>query len=636
MASSIDFNYEEISCDRNINDGNWSNGLQNFRFSVSSSGGYTWNPKMSYFLVEYAFGHENGANVYSPVESLKQSQKIALANDWVSNMYSGASFRMAGTDINVINNSFAQVSALKNRMKLKSGQIDFLSGDLSAWEPDFSKRLSKACIDGVFHRDGLIDASPYQSQASGPYNSLSLSVVLSCSGAALARGGIAASGVASYAGAGMQSQGVHPVGGNWLWLYGRYNGLGDIVFNAADAVIVQSFTYTFPATSATGDNNAIIDGTLIKVGDTLKLDVPGGAANAGYVSFINGDFTVSKSDIVGDAVKLTINIGSTLCTIGVFKAMYDAAGADKFTLVSVTNGSAYTQADPRSNVINSMVVWQPPLSIFDQTGPYFTGDMQLVLTPNSNWRTSAIESAVGTYETDIVHGTDYAFGVKSLRFYIARCRTTEEIPREIGLTMQDFIVSNKQLSNSLDFTVPPSTQSIVVFIQDSAASTMTKLPASRFKCRQNSHNGDLTNLNKYGPWAHTHDEMLKSIMITFSNITKPQTLIQNTIAVSNNNNTMLQRYLMTQQMDKREDTESYYDWLSNGPYFLWNFERDSESLGTYVNLKLNYEGEVPWQGSAVGDIRSNVNVFVVAIYNRDVSLTYSEFGSIIAVQTAMQ
>ena len=68
-------------------------------------------------------------------------------------MYSGASFRMAGTDINVINNSFAQVSALKNRMKLKSGQIDFLSGDLSAWEPDFSKRLSKACIDGVYHRN---------------------------------------------------------------------------------------------------------------------------------------------------------------------------------------------------------------------------------------------------------------------------------------------------------------------------------------------------------------------------------------------------------------------------------------------------------------------------------------------------
>ena len=32
----------------------------------------------------------------------------------------------------------------------------------------------------------------------------------------------------------------------------------------------------------------------------------------------------------------------------------------------------------------------------------------------------------------------------------------------------------------------------------------------------------MSNLNRFGPWVHTHDEMLKSIMITFYNITKPQ------------------------------------------------------------------------------------------------------------------
>jgi hypothetical protein len=58
-------------------------------------------------------------------------------------------------------------------------------------------------------------------------------------------------------------------------LFGRYNGLGDLVHTSADNIVVQSFTYKFPAGSATGDNNAIIDGTLITVGDELKLDVPG-------------------------------------------------------------------------------------------------------------------------------------------------------------------------------------------------------------------------------------------------------------------------------------------------------------------------------------------------------------------------
>ncbi len=34
MSSQIDFTYEEVSCDRNIQNNNFSNGLQTYRFSV--------------------------------------------------------------------------------------------------------------------------------------------------------------------------------------------------------------------------------------------------------------------------------------------------------------------------------------------------------------------------------------------------------------------------------------------------------------------------------------------------------------------------------------------------------------------------------------------------------------------------
>jgi hypothetical protein len=95
----------------------------------------------------------------------------------------------------------------------------------------------------------------------------------------------------------------------------------------------------------------------------------------------------------------------------------------------------------------NMVIWQPPLSVFDSTSPYFTGDIGIILTPNSNWRTSA--SAVGDYNSDVQHGVDYAFGVKSLRFYIARTRITEDIPRQVTMTMKDFIVTNKQMMHGL-------------------------------------------------------------------------------------------------------------------------------------------------------------------------------------------
>ncbi len=63
---------------------------------------------------------------------------------------------------------------------------------------------------------------------------------------------------------------------------------------------------------------------------------------------------------------------------------------------------------------------------------------------------------------------------KTLRFYIAKYRSVEEIPREISFTIADFIVSNKQYSDSLDFTVPPSIQGICVFVQDNAAGSINR------------------------------------------------------------------------------------------------------------------------------------------------------------------
>ena len=51
----IELNFE-VGCNRNLMDGSFANGLQNFRFSVSPAGNGSWGPSMSYFLVEYAFG----------------------------------------------------------------------------------------------------------------------------------------------------------------------------------------------------------------------------------------------------------------------------------------------------------------------------------------------------------------------------------------------------------------------------------------------------------------------------------------------------------------------------------------------------------------------------------------------------
>jgi hypothetical protein len=130
LSNSIsDLNYEEISCDRGSPaNASFSNGLLNYRFSISPSVGGGWIPSMSYFLIEYNFGAGLGAtDAYTATEALKQSQKITLANDWVSSMFVGASFRMAGVDISNINSVLPQVSVLKKRLRLGSSNIDLLS-----------------------------------------------------------------------------------------------------------------------------------------------------------------------------------------------------------------------------------------------------------------------------------------------------------------------------------------------------------------------------------------------------------------------------------------------------------------------------------------------------------------------------
>jgi len=168
MSKYIDLNYEEISPERDIRDGAFANGLQNFRFNVAPSGGGAFIPSMSYFLVEYNFGDSDGkTDPYTATKALTQNKKIALQNNFMGCMYNAAAFKMAGTDVSVINSSHAQASVLQQRLGYRTEFIENLGPDLNGFDPDFSRRLARTCSDGVYHRDGLTDCSPYKSDPLG-------------------------------------------------------------------------------------------------------------------------------------------------------------------------------------------------------------------------------------------------------------------------------------------------------------------------------------------------------------------------------------------------------------------------------------------------------------------------------------
>lgn len=648
----IDLNYEEISPDRTLADAQFANGLQNFRFSVAPSGGGCVIPNMSYFLIEYSFGSA-GSTAYTATTALKQSQKIALQNNWPACLYNAARFTAAQSEISVINSSHAQAHTLKQRMGRNTEFIESLGYDLNAFDPDFSRRLARSCSDGVYHRDGLIDCSPYKSNALSPllsslvplYTQAETVLPLVTSGLYYAGSVFSTPTVNAAVAYGYMSRTVvfSITGGNEI-------KIGDPNLGTD---LVASFQWQFPDFSelpgTPAQNISVIDGTLINKEDIIKFYV-GTSAEAVYFNALQ--FRVADKKAIGsrtalDLVPLDQFSNDTkirpdyLITIFGANPVLAVSG-----VVSVDRGSfrnPYTQADPRSNVVNGMVAYQPPVSFFDIPDPgVFFGDMEIQLTPNSNWAQACVESAVpGTYyDTDVKHGTDYSFGIKSMRLYLARARLMVAPERSLSFSVDDIQISNKQLTSgasTINFNIPPSTQKIICWIQDSAVGSNSKLPLTRFKTRQYTGTGNLTALNKYGPWAQTYDERLQSIQLNFAGITKPQTLFQrgNTGTVANITNSMLQRWIMNNQMnDDKQSPEKYMDWLSMGPYYVFDFTRSADNQGTYLTVSVNYDSPALTDGSAAGSTQaSNINLYIATIYTRDIAITYGEYGNIVSVQT---
>jgi len=390
------------------------------------------------------------------------------------------------------------------------------------------------------------------------------------------------------------------------------------------------------------------DATFTEANDILKvlpfrifdMKNSGGSNQTRHLLLLPPDAKNSE-----DAKKLTGQVMKNLTT-------GYSTGSNGAIVRVVRNGSdLYIQADPRSNVVNNMVFYQPPLAVFSQGAGKFYGDMQFQFTPNSNWAKSAIESAkVGWYGDEPQHGKDYSFGIKSMRFYIARCKINSSPPQELQFKMPDMLIANKSISSgsqNIDFIIPPSTKKIAIFIQDTSAGSNSRIPLSRFKTRQYTNDattpyGVMTPLNQFGPWAHTYDEQLRSLQVTFAGITKPMSNFMNAENGGNitdpTMNSMLQRWVMTNQNNDSDfNSEKYHDWLSMGPYYLYDFSRDANNTGTYLQVKINYaNSRLPGKGETRDDpTTSTVNLFVCALYERNVGLKYSQYGQVIAAQTEM-
>jgi len=99
-----------------------------------------------------------------------------------------------------------------------------------------------------------------------------------------------------------------------------------------------------------------------------------------------------------------------------------------------------------------------------------------------------------------------------------------------------------------------------------------------------------------------------------------------------NTNYMLQRWIHTNQMNRNPSPEGFEDWLSMGPYYVWDFSRDALSNGTYANVRVSYTAPATYYS---GGAPPTVNLFIVARHGRDVAIQYEQ-GRVVSVRSQIE
>lgn len=279
------------------------------------------------------------------------------------------------------------------------------------------------------------------------------------------------------------------------------------------------------------------------------------------------------------------------------------------------------------------VIFQPPLGIFQSSEILPGGSFEFQLTPSASYKTLMIESTKNVTATDdgVANSADhYKVTINNLRFYAAMCK--ESIPDTTKqLFLMEYFVQSKQLttgSMNLQFSVPPTTNALMVFAQSTAAGTggaNSMYPVTRFVSSSTTNvDFDLTLQNIQISYANKSLPM-NPWQSNFSEGTSagPPSVVAYPIIGSTCDDRLIQWYYQgfidTSQLNREGGVEDLQLWLNRGPIFKFSFDRDSQDRSTEVNLIISYSGGA----NAYDASATPTNIFLVAQYIKPVELTFA-------------
>ena len=204
---------------------------------------------------------------------------------------------------------------------------------------------------------------------------------------------------------------------------------------------------------------------------------------------------------------------------------------------------------------------------------------------------------------------NFELDVLEVQLYIATVSVDIPTTGVDMLHLMECSVQSKPISgagdNLLDFTLPPSTKAITVFVQSGDAGSNPLIPSTLFKTKDDS------------------DQNLQSIQVTYANESKPST--RWTSEYKDNINYLRQRYLDTQMYSGKfwseGGAESFPDWLKRGGLYHFSYIRDESDRSTHCQINVQYT-----------NIEPNTNLFVIAHYSRAVQITTQD-GFVVDVQS---
>jgi len=255
-------------------------------------------------------------------------------------------------------------------------------------------------------------------------------------------------------------------------------------------------------------------------------------------------------------------------------------------------------------------LWVPPLGIFENVEKLGAGDFRISMNPNSNYKTSAVESNrnVSVYNPNNKVADTFDLEIVDVKLYIALCKDTVSLSGTEQLFLEEQQIQTKLLtgkSSSLQFSVPSSTTMIAFCLQSTQAGSDTRFPSTKFKTV-----GD-------------YDMSLENFQLTYANRSRPSTKWSS--EYSNATNTIQQRYHDTysevQMSTIQGGVQTLSEFIQAGPIYCYRFDRDSSDRSTEVNLQINMKYDAP-----------QTNVVLCSFYNRTVEMSYNN-GQIVDVRS---